>query len=225
MFCRDLWYAWRDFPPSRLRRFGGQETPNFQSDKAYQSREAGADKFLVGLRIPTCFVGTFVRLEGLEPPTLWSEAKCSIQLSYRRIIILNVLKPETSVKPRFCLLAGKLEGKEENGRVSLADFDDIFSAGAGIQPRALQLSCGLQLGTCESRDSVRTWRSQDHVINGTCSSSTSTPSSCSALPQAQLSAFLCHQSPFQVKLRIAAFNAFCALRTQAAKQYLEVSFL
>ena len=24
------------------------------------------------------------RLEGLEPPTLWSEAKCSIQLSYRR---------------------------------------------------------------------------------------------------------------------------------------------
>ena len=29
--------------------------------------------------------GRVVRPEGLEPPTLWFEAKCSIQLSYRRV--------------------------------------------------------------------------------------------------------------------------------------------
>jgi hypothetical protein len=28
------------------------------------------------------------RLEGLEPPTFWFEAKCSIQLSYRRVTAL-----------------------------------------------------------------------------------------------------------------------------------------
>jgi hypothetical protein len=30
-----------------------------------------------------------VRPEGLEPPTLWFEARCSIQLSYGRTLRLN----------------------------------------------------------------------------------------------------------------------------------------
>ena len=37
----------------------------------------------VGTFLELC-KGLMVRPEGLEPPTLWFEAKCSIQLSYRR---------------------------------------------------------------------------------------------------------------------------------------------
>ena len=33
--------------------------------------------------------GEMVRPEGFEPPTLWFEAKCSIQLSYGRGVLLS----------------------------------------------------------------------------------------------------------------------------------------
>ena len=71
--------------------------------------------------------GKMVRPEGFEPPTLWFEAKCSIQLSYGRVLCSRVMaKCRAGKLGRWGGIGGGRRGRRKHGQ----SFHDVEAGAA-----------------------------------------------------------------------------------------------